>query len=154
MDTIRDPAPIGSWPIPALLRGARSVLGSAIRGSLDGAGFDDLPPNGPYVLGAIAAAGAPLAAVILQLGVSKQTAGQLVDTLVARGYLDRHVDPVDRRRLVVGLTARGRAAAAVVRSAVDELEDRWQERVGAKELAATRRALAALIGIGMEQPDD
>ena len=55
--------------------------------------------------------GAPLATVIRQLGVSKQTAGQLVDSLAARGYLDREADPYDRRRLVVRLTERGEQAA-------------------------------------------
>ena len=50
---------------------------------------------------------APLAEVIRQLGVSKQAAGQLVDSLVVRGYLDRTVDPDDRRRLIVTLTERG-----------------------------------------------
>ena len=41
-----------------------------------------------------------------------QAAGQLVDTLVMRGYLERQTDPDDRRRLVVRLTERGAEAAA------------------------------------------
>jgi DNA-binding MarR family transcriptional regulator len=134
--------------LPALLRAARSVFGAAIRAELEAHGCDDLPPNGPFVLGAIARTGAPLAQVIRHLGVSKQTAGQLVDTLVARGYLERTPDPDDRRRLVVTLTERGLETAAVVRAAVEEVESDLVRRVGAERLAHTRQTLLALIESG------
>ena len=141
-------APPEQWPLTALLRGARAVFGRAIRQALADAGCDDLPPNGPYVLGAVARTGAPLAQVIRQLGVSKQTAGQLVDTLVVRGYLDRQVDPEDRRRLVVRLTDRGQAAAAVIRDAVDRVEAQLAEQVGPGRLTDARRILETLIRQG------
>lgn len=147
-----DPQPlaVGEWPLPALLRGARAVFAARIRRALDEAGCDDLPANGPYVLGAISRTGAPLAAVIRQLGVSKQSAGQLVDCLVARGYLDRQIDPEDRRRLVVVLTERGEAAAAVIRAAVEEVEAALAEQAGRANVGATRRTLAALINEGAQ----
>jgi DNA-binding MarR family transcriptional regulator len=137
---------VDEWPLPALLRAARAVFGVRVRQALDEAGYDDLPANGPYVLGATFRTAAPLAVVIRQLGVSKQTAGQLVDNLVVLGYLDRRVDPADRRRLVVALTERGEEAAAVIGLTVDGLEAALAERVGADNLRATRRTLAALIG--------
>ena len=91
----------GNWfdeiPIPALLRAARTTYGSAVRKALSEVGCDDVPRNGSYVIGAIDRTGAPLGDIIRGLGVSKQTAGQLVDTLVIRGYIDRVVDPDDRR---------------------------------------------------------
>jgi DNA-binding MarR family transcriptional regulator len=143
--------PIEGWPLPALLRGARAVFGGAIRRRLADAGCDDLPPNGPYVLGAIARGSAPLAVVIRQLGVSKQTAGQLVDSLAARGYLDRERDPYDRRRLVVRLTERGEHAAVVIRSAVETVEVQLNEMVGAERASHTRQALAALIRSAIDE---
>ena len=103
---------------PALLRAARRAYGSAVRGALADAGCDDVPRNGSYVLAAIARTGAPLSQIIQGLGVSKQAAGQLVDTLVIRGYLDRAADPADRRRLTLTLTERGLARPAAIRSAV------------------------------------
>jgi DNA-binding MarR family transcriptional regulator len=131
--------------MPALLRAARGVYGSAIRRALDQVGCDDVPANGVYVIGAIARTGAPLSDITDRLGVSKQAAGQLVDTLVARGYLDRSVDPEDRRRLRVSLTVRGREAAAVIRSAVEKLDGALAACVGAEYVAHTRRTLAALV---------
>ena len=133
---------------PALLRAARRAYGSAVRGALADAGYDDVPRNGSYVLAAIARTGAPLGRIIQELGVSKHAAGQLVDTLVTRGYLDRAPDPDDRRRLTITLTARGHAAAEEIRSAVARVDDGLVRRVGPEYVAHARAALAALIEAG------
>ena len=83
------------------------------------AGYDDIPKNGLYVIGGLAlqAGGHPLSELIEELLLSKQAAGQLVDTLVVRGYLERSVDEEDRRRLKIGLADRGQAAAKVLGAA-------------------------------------
>jgi DNA-binding MarR family transcriptional regulator len=139
---------IDHWSFPALLRAARHAYGSAIRDALAEAGCDDVPRNGIFVLGAIARTGAPLSDIIEQLGLSKQAAGQLVDTLVIRGYLDRSIDPEDRRRLRVALTERGEAAATVIRAAVQRTDSALAARVGAEYVAHTRATLASLIAGG------
>jgi DNA-binding MarR family transcriptional regulator len=131
--------------MPALLRAARLGYGSAVRLALAEAGYDDLPANGSYVLSGVARTGAPLGEIIKGLGASKQAAGQLVDTLAVRGYLDRAIDPEDRRRLTVSLTERGRAAALVIRTAVDQVDADLSSRVGPEFVAHTRATLAALI---------
>ncbi len=130
--------------VPALLRAARRAYASAVGGALAEAGYDDVPRDGSFVMSALARTGAPLGDIIGWLGVSKQAAGQLVDTLVTRGYLGRAVDPDDRRRLMVSLTERGEAAAAVIRSAVESLDAALEARVGAEYVAHTRATLAAL----------
>jgi DNA-binding MarR family transcriptional regulator len=132
-------------PFPALLRAARRAYGAAIRAALADAGCDDMPRNGSYVIGAIARTGASLSQIIKGLGVSKQAAGQLVDTLVTRGYLDRSPDPDDRRRLTVTLTERGHAAATVIRSVIERVDADLAGRVGVEHVAHTRATLAALI---------
>lgn len=129
----------------ALLRAARFAYGDAIREALVEAGLDDIPKNGIYVIGAISRSGAPLAQIIDSLGVSKQSAGQLVDTLALRGYIERDIDPDDRRRLTVTLTARGREAAAIVRAAVERIDAVLLKRVGREHVAHTRATLHALI---------
>ena len=136
---------IEGWPLPALLRGAGAAYGSAIRRALAELGSDDLPPSGPYVIGAVGQATVPLGAIIRQLGMSKQAAGQLVDTLVVRGYLTRSSDPTDRRRLVIHLTERGEAAAALIRSAVEGMEADLRARLGTEPVLAARGVLASLI---------
>jgi DNA-binding MarR family transcriptional regulator len=136
--------------LPALLRAARPAYGNAIRDALRAAGFEDMPKNGAYVIGAISRAGAPLADIIRGLGVSKQAAGQLIDTLVLRGYLEREVDDDDRRRLTMTLTQRGRAAATITRKASDSVDAKLKKRMGEKAVAEARKVLFTLIAIANE----
>ena len=133
--------------LPALLRHARTTYGKAMRKALEEAGYDDVPANGLYVIGGLALdrRDLPLRQLILEMGISKQAAGQLVDTLVARGYLSRTADEADRRKLIVGLTDRGRAAAEVQNKARERIDEELLERVGEADVRAARRALAALV---------
>ena len=133
-----------------LLRAARAAYGAAVRAALAEAGFDDMPRQGGFVVTVIANTGAPLSQVIGELRMSKQAGGQLVDSLVTRGYLDRAVDPADRRRLTVSLTERGMAAADVVRSVVRRISDELDERVGPEYVAHARVTVAALVVISHE----
>jgi DNA-binding MarR family transcriptional regulator len=91
--------------------------------------------------------GAPMAVIIRQLGVSKQAAGQLVDALVLRGYLERAVDDEDRRRLTVALTERGRAAAEVSRKTVERIDAALLKKVGRERVTHARETLLALIAL-------
>lgn len=129
----------------ALLRAARFAYGNTIREALVEAGLDDIPKNGIFVIGAISRSGAPLAQIIDSLSVSKQSAGQLVDTLALRGYIERKVDDDDRRRLTVTLTARGREAAAISRAAIERIDAALLKQVGREHVAHTRATLYTLI---------
>lgn len=135
--------------MPALLRHARTTYGGAMRRALEEAGFDDVPKNGLWVIGVLAmgAEELPLGQLVRDLRVSKQAAGQLVDTLVARGYLERAVDPADRRKLTVTLTDRGRAAAQAQASAREAIDAELLARVGEEDVRRTRRTLAAMLDI-------
>ncbi len=134
--------------MPALLRAARRPYGAAVAASLAAAGYDDLPRNGAYVIGGIARDGSALGDLVQELGVSKQAAGQLIDTLVMRGYLDRRPDLNDRRKLTIELTERGRAAAAAVRFGVESVDDELAAWLSPGHRAAVRSGLAALAHLG------
>lgn len=134
-------------PIPALLRASRGAYGHAIQRRLIAAGFDDLPRSGPFVLGGMANHGASAGQLVRRLGVTKQATAQLIDTLVARGYLARSADPEDRRRMVIELTPRGRAAAAEVREAVQAVDADLARRLSPAQLEGLRAGLVALCDI-------
>jgi DNA-binding MarR family transcriptional regulator len=136
--------------MPALLRHARTTYGAAMRQALAEAGYDDIPKNGLYVLGGLAMETGviPLGQLIEELRISKQSASQMVDTLVARGYLQRTEDPSDRRKLTITLTERGRAAAETQASARKKIDAALVECVGQENVDRTRRTLAALIHLG------
>jgi DNA-binding MarR family transcriptional regulator len=139
--------------IPALLRAARGAYGEAIGAELRAAGFDDLPANAPFVLGGMANHGGAPGDLVRQLGVSKQAASQLIDTLVLRGYLERNVDPEDGRRLTLTLTQRGKAAAAAVGAGVRAVDAELMELCSAEEIAGLRAGLVGLITVRERRED-
>jgi DNA-binding MarR family transcriptional regulator len=143
------PVPAGAEEVvvPALLRAARGAYGDAVRARLAAAGFDDLPQNGPYILGGMANRDGSAGDLVRELGISKQAASQLIDALVLRGYLERAVDPADRRRLTIALTDRGRAAAAAVRAGVEEVDEALAGRLSPAELHGLLLGLGALAEI-------
>jgi DNA-binding MarR family transcriptional regulator len=133
--------------IPALLRGARGSYAHTITAFLAEAGCDDLPQNGPFVLGGMANHSASAVDMIRGLGVTRQAASQLIDTLVVRGYLSREVNPADRRRLNIELTDRGRAAAEAIAAAIGQVDEELATQITPAELAGLRAGLTALADI-------
>src|SRR5579871_1795147 len=133
--------------LPVLLRHARNTYGTAMRQALGDAGYDDIPGNGLYVIGGLALErdDIPLGQLIRELRITKQAAGQLVDTLVTRGYLERAMDKEDRRKLTVKLTERGRAAAETQAAARAKVDTDLLAKVGQEDIDRTRRTLAVLI---------
>ena len=133
--------------LPVLLRHARNTYGTAMRRALAEAGYDDIPGNGLYVIGGLALGrdDVPLGQLIRELRISKQAAGQLVDTLVARGYLARAIDKDDRRKLTITLTERGQAAAAAQHAAREKVDADLLAAVGQQNIDCTRRTLAVLV---------
>jgi DNA-binding MarR family transcriptional regulator len=147
LSQVASPVPQEDLLIPALLRTARGSYGDAVRANLAGAGFDDVPRNGPFVLGGMANRGWSATDMIEALDVTKQAASQLIDTLVIRGYLTREVNPDDRRRLTIELTDRGRGAAGVVRAAIEAVDAELAQMISAEERAGLRAGLLALTKI-------
>jgi DNA-binding MarR family transcriptional regulator len=133
--------------IPGLMRAARGTYGHAITADLAAAGYEDLPRNGPFVIGGMANQGGSAVEMIRGLGVSRQAASQLIDTLVVRGYLARDVNTDDRRRLDITLTERGRDAATVIRAAVERIHAELATMISPDELAGMRAGLSALANI-------
>jgi DNA-binding MarR family transcriptional regulator len=134
--------------LPALLGAARRPYGTAINRALEAAGFDDLPRRGSFVIGSVERGGLAMSSLAGAMGMSKQAASQLVDTLVTRGYLDRSPDVADRRRMSVTLTERGQAAAVEIRTAVAQVDAALVAAVGEQAVTKARHVLGALIDLG------
>jgi DNA-binding MarR family transcriptional regulator len=92
--------------------------------------------------------------MILGLGVTRQAASQLIDTLVVRGYLVREVNPADRRRLNIELTERGRGAAEATAAAIGLDDAELAAMITPAELAGLRAGLVALAKIKESSGDD
>ncbi|MBV8446241.1 MAG: winged helix DNA-binding protein [Candidatus Dormibacteraeota bacterium] len=140
-------------PLPALLRASRGAYSHSIRRHLAEAGFEDMPRNGPYVLGGVVNRGGSISDLVPQLGVSKQAASELVDSLVELGFMRRELDVTDRRRIRIEVTDRGRQAAAAVKSGVDAVDAELATRLSPQQLAGLRTGLVELCAIREEMED-
>ncbi len=134
--------------IPSLMREARAVYQDAVRWALEAAGCDDFPRTAVFALAGLdhrapETAFSPQADVVASLGLSKQAASQLIDTLVLREYLDRRNDPVDRRRMEIRLTVRGHVAANAIHTAITAIDATIAQLVTADEIHGLRAGLAA-----------
>ncbi|HEY5353673.1 MAG TPA: MarR family transcriptional regulator [Streptosporangiaceae bacterium] len=132
---------------PTLMRAARGVYAQSIRTQLQAIGAEDLPRNGATLLAGIAVRGAPRRDLPAGLGVTKQAVSQAIDILASRGYLERNPDPDDRRRITLGLTARGQEVVDAVVRGVDAVDALLLERVPAEQVGAMRSGLLALAEI-------
>src|ERR1700677_1277525 len=148
------PATAEDVVIPALLPAARGSHSQAINAKLEAAGFADLPGTGAFVLGGMGNHGGTAVDMIRGLGVTKQAASQLIDTLVLRGYLTREVNPDDRRRMAIELTERGRDAARAVRSGIRSVDAELSRMISPVELAGLRAGLLALANIKGRMKDE
>ena len=79
------------------------------------------------------------------LGVTKQAASKLVDSMQAAGYAERVADPDDARGRRVRLTARGRRALDAVEQIYRALETEWAALIGPRRLESLRRDLTHVL---------
>jgi DNA-binding MarR family transcriptional regulator len=107
-------------------------------------GFDDLTPAQARVFQRIAAEGSRLTDLAEQAGVTKQTAGFLVDQLERADYVERVPDPADGRARLVRLTERGARSVTASAKIVAAVEAEWTAHIGARRMAALRRILTDL----------
>ena len=76
--------------------------------------------------------------------VPAATLTRLMDKLVERGVIVRHVDPADKRRVVAALSPRGEAIAMRLRAEERAIEATFAESLGAERFAALVSELSLL----------
>ena len=78
-------------------------------------------------------------------GVMEPTTFAALKAMAQRGYVTRRRNPQSRKEMQVLLTPQGRALQAKLVPLAEEINDVALRRVGAADIAATRRTLLALI---------
>jgi DNA-binding MarR family transcriptional regulator len=139
--------------VPWLLRRVNQRYRRAIRGELEEAGLRDLPQRGYWALTSLATEARNASDLTREMGVTKQAVSQLVDTLVAAGYVDRQPNQADRRRTVLLLTTKGRRAVDVIESAVRATERHFIVEVGADSFDQLREVLGRLALVPISRRD-
>jgi DNA-binding MarR family transcriptional regulator len=116
-------------------------------------GFGDTGRSDGIVFRALATRPMTVSDLATRLQVTKQGAGQIVDDMEQRGYVERRPDPDDARARLVYLSARGKAALASARRFHRGYQRRLARTHGAEAVRVLRELLEAIAG-GAEQTVD
>jgi DNA-binding MarR family transcriptional regulator len=138
-DVLHSPQP--KVPLPGLLDAAKTALLAEFREDLEKSGYADIRQTHGCVFRFVREEGMRLTNLAEMAGITKQSAGELVDDLVDLGYVERIPDPEDRRAKLIRLTDRGAEAQGIGFGLFAELEQHWAERYGAERIAALRELL-------------
>ncbi len=132
------------FSIPELMRVARGSYKRAVDIQLAAGGFEDLPTSSGFLLAYLADDDeASIPERIERLGIPKREFRLLVDTLVLRGYVTRHIDPGDAN-VSLALTERGHAANEASFEGATYVDTELERRLSEAEMAGLRRGLAVL----------
>ena len=132
-------------PLARLFAIAYRLLIDGLHDRLRVEGWADVRPVFGFVL--LAARDQPTSVTELAalLGITKQAASKLVDSMVSGGYVRRGADPKDGRQRPVSVTSRGEELLSAVEQIYGELEDHWAEVIGAAHVHRMRRDLTRVL---------
>lgn len=107
-------------------------------------GHADLSLAHAAVLPHIEVTGTRLTDVAERAGLRKQSVSQLVDELVAAGYVVRRPDPIDKRASLISFTKKGRQFLGHAAGVKRDIEDGLERTLGTASYQELRRLLEAL----------
>jgi DNA-binding MarR family transcriptional regulator len=141
-----DPAkPALRIPLTGLLDVVLEAMLSEFRAELEQSKFTDLRPTHGCVFRFVKGDGMRLTNLAELANMTKQSVGEIVDDLVARGYVMRVADPDDRRAKLICLTEKGEEAQAHGFGLFAQIEERWMERYGRERIEELRSTLEAIV---------
>ncbi len=139
----------------ALAVGLLSVSRALVDGISAGVrarGFDDLRPAHGFAFARLAPDGATITQLAEHLDVTRQAAAQLVDELIAKGYVQRSRHPDDARARLITLTDRGWACTRAAVSAMADTVGPWAAILGEQQLRTLQDDLLRLAPHGPLRP--
>lgn len=137
--------PLEQTELTFLLGMAFQLVLSEFVSRLDAAGYADLRPMHGLVFQVLHGSGATSSELAEELGVTKQAAGQIIDDLEKRGYVERRPHPAGGRRKLVVLTDKALKHLAVAGRILHELEAQLTKQLHEVGRQVPRVELAAVI---------
>ena len=114
-------------------------------------GFDDMRPAHAQVFQNLKEEGVRLTQLAQTAGITPQSMGALVDDLERLGYVERVLDPQDRRAALIRPTERGKAEVRAARKVIAALERKWARTVGEDRFTALVETLDELNAGGHDR---
>ncbi|WP_433193387.1 MarR family winged helix-turn-helix transcriptional regulator [Nocardia sp. CA-107356] len=102
---------------------------------------DDLRPAHYAVFRYLAPEGSRISAMAQEAGMTQQSMGELVAHMERCGYVERKVDPSDRRARLVVVTREGQAALGVAAERITRIERTLMASLGERGLDELRESL-------------
>jgi DNA-binding MarR family transcriptional regulator len=115
-------------------------------------GFSDIRPAHGFAFTRLAAGDATVTDLAGHLSVTRQAAAQLVDELVAKGYVERRPHPGDARARLVTLTPKGWACTRAAEAAMTDTIRPWAAALGEPRLLALTSDLLSISPDGPLRP--
>jgi DNA-binding MarR family transcriptional regulator len=129
-------------------------LSAQIDARLSRLGFPALRPAHTQLLGLLEGGGVRLTDLVEQLGLPKQTVGDMISDLEQLGMVERYPDPDHGVIKRVRLGAKGKVWAAEVKKVADTAEGAWAGRLGRTKMKTLRELLEQLAEVVQPEPDD
>lgn len=117
-----------------------------LRESLATQGLDTQGSSDGYVFRALHERPMTVSELAGRLQITKQGAGQIVDDMESRGYIERRPDPHDGRARLLHLSPRAEEALAAARRFHQTYERRLTRTLDKETVATTRTLLATMAG--------
>ncbi|NMM91998.1 MarR family transcriptional regulator [Rhodococcus sp. SRB_17] len=124
-------------------RSAENRIFEAIRH----AGYTDITLAQARIAARIGPNGTRLTDLAEQAQVAKQTAKFLVDQLERAGYVERIVDPNDKRARLIRIVGRGIDILPIARAEEARIQSEWTEHLGKPRMDQLRESLLLLRSI-------
>jgi DNA-binding MarR family transcriptional regulator len=135
----------------SLLAASRALV-DGVSAGVSARGFGDVRPAHGFAFARLSAGGATITQLAEHLDVTRQAAAQLVDELVAKGYVERRPHPRDARARLIVLTGKGHACTQAAQAAIIETLRPWETALGPDRLLSLRDDLLRVAPGGPLRP--
>ena len=135
----------------SLLAASRALV-DGVSAGVSARGFGDVRPAHGFAFARLSAGGATITQLAEHLGVTRQAAAQLVEELIAKGYIQRRPHPHDARARLIVLTEKGRACTQAAEAAITDTLGPWEAALGPERLLALRDDLLRVAPGGPLRP--
>jgi DNA-binding MarR family transcriptional regulator len=132
--------------LAVLLRTGYQRIVEQVHTRLARAGFDDVRPAHMTIFQHLRPEGSRIGELAERAQLTNQSVGYLVDYLEERGYVERRMDPTNRRATLVCLTDRGWEEMRACARILEELEAESARHLGPDRLRQLYELLVDLVG--------
>ena len=135
-------------PLPAMLNEVKELAVAELHRRLADEGYSEVRPGHGCVFRFVEREGSRLTQLAERSRLTKQAVGEVVDDLVALGYVERVPDPSDARAKLIRLTQRGWECQQSAERIFADMERRWGEILAA---AALQGAIFAVVRAAVDR---